>query len=118
MTIRKQMNERMSRIVINNETVYLAGIVSDDKTLDMKGQAQRVLAIAEERLLEANSDKDCILRAQIFVKNIYRDFNDFNSIWDEWVSKENPPARACVEANMASEETLVEVIFTAVTKDN
>ena len=113
MAIRKQVNERMSRIVEYNGVIYLAGIVSDDKTLDIKGQAKRVFEIAEERLAEVNSDKHNILRAEIFVKDIYRDFVDFNSIWDGWVSKENPPARACVEANMASKETLVEIIFTA-----
>jgi len=110
---RKQVNERMSRIVEHNNTIYFAGIVSDDKTLDIKGQAARALEIAEERFAEAGTNKDTLLRAEIFVKDIYRDFADFNSVWDAWVSKENPPARACVEANMASEGTLVEIIFTA-----
>ena len=114
MITRKETNERMSRIVEYNNTVYLAGIVSDDKTLDIKGQAQRVFEIAEQRLKEIGSNKDCILRAEIFVKDIYRDFSSFNEAWDFWVSKEHPPARACVEANMASAETLVEIIFTAV----
>ena len=114
MVIRKQVNERMSRIVEHNKTVYFAGIVSDDKTLDIKGQAARALEIAEGRFEEAGISKHDLLRAEIFVKDIYRDFSNFNSVWDEWVSKENPPARACVEANMASKETLVEIIFTAV----
>ncbi|PLY09132.1 MAG: hypothetical protein C0626_08975 [Arcobacter sp.] len=113
MIIRKQVNERMSRIVEHNGVIYLAGIVSDDKDLDIKGQAQRVLAMAEERLAEAGSDKDNILRAEIFVKDIARDFADFNEVWDSLVSKENPPARACVEATMASTNTLVEIIFIA-----
>jgi len=108
-----QVNERMSRIVEHNGTVYFAGIVSDDKTLDIKGQAARALEIAEARFEEAGVSKDTILRAEIFLKDIYRDFADFNSVWDAWVTS-NPPARACVEANMASEGTLVEIIFTAV----
>ena len=116
MVIRKEVSERMSRIVVNNGTVYLAGIVSDDKTLDIKGQAKRVFEIAEQRLESVNSDKNNILRAEIFVKDIYSDFAGFNCMWDEWVSKENPPARDCVETNMASHETLVEIIFTAVVK--
>ncbi len=113
MITRKQVNERMSRIVEHNGTIYLAGIVSDDKTLDIKGQALRVLEMAEQRFEEAGTNKDNILRAEIFVKDIYRDFAGFNEVWDGWVSKENPPARACVEANMASVPTLVEIIFTA-----
>lgn len=113
MTTRLEVNERMSRIVEHNGTIYLAGIVSPDKTLDIKGQASNVLKIAEERLLQIGSDKENILRAEIFVKDIYSDFSGFNEVWDAWVSKNNPPARACVEANMASEGTLVEIIFTA-----
>jgi enamine deaminase RidA (YjgF/YER057c/UK114 family) len=116
MIIRKQVNERMSRIVEHNGTVYFAGIVSDDKTVDIKGQALRALEIAQNRFEEAGITKNDLLRAEIFLKDISRDFIDFNSIWDEWVSKENPPARACVEANMASKETLVEIIFTGAKK--
>ena len=113
MIIRKQVNERMSRIVENNGVVYFAGIVSDDKTLDIEGQAKRALEIAEIRFEEAGVTKNDLLMAQIFIKDIYRDFVDFNGVWDAWVSKENPPARACVEANIASQETLVEIVFTA-----
>lgn len=111
---RIEVNDRMSRIVEHNGTVYLAGIVSDDKTLDIKGQAKRVFEIADKRLADVGSSKGYILRAEIFLKDIYRDFADFNSQWDSWVADVNPPARACVEANMASEGTLVEIIFTAV----
>ncbi|UTJ07650.1 RidA family protein [Arcobacter roscoffensis] len=111
---REEVSERMSRIVEHNGVVYLAGIVSDDKTLDIKGQAARALEIAEQRLNQIGSNKDSVLRVEIFLKDIYRDFQDFNSVWDEWVSKENPPARACVEANMASTTTLVELVVTAV----
>jgi len=110
---RLETNDRMSRIVEHNGTIYFAGIVSDDKTLDIKGQAARVFEIAEARFAQAGTTKDYVLRAEIFLKDIYRDFADFNTIWDSWVSK-NAPARACVEANMASEGTLVEIIFTAV----
>lgn len=113
MVIRKQVNERMSRIVEHNNTIYFAGIVSDDKTYDIKNQALRVLEIAEARFKEAGISKNDLLRAKIFIKNIYTDFSSFNFVWDKWVSKENPPARSCVEANMASKETLIEVIFTA-----
>jgi osmotically-inducible protein OsmY len=36
MITRKIVNEKMSRIVEYNGTVYLAGIVSDDKELEIK----------------------------------------------------------------------------------
>ena len=113
MVIRKEISQRMSRVVEHNGTVYLAGIVSDDKNPDIKVQAARVLEIAEEKLAVAGVTKHDILRVEIFVKDIARDFTGFNSVWDEWVSKENPPARACIEGNMATSTTLVEIIVTA-----
>ena len=116
--IERQLGDkRMSRIVTYNETVYLAGIVSDDKTLDIKGQTKRALETVDERLKLASSDKNHILMIQAFIKDIYRDFSDFNEIWDAWVSKENPPARACIEANMANKETLLVLVVTAIKKD-
>jgi enamine deaminase RidA (YjgF/YER057c/UK114 family) len=116
MITRKISGSRMSKIVEHNGVIYFAGIVPNDKSLDVKGQTLDVLAIAEELFVQANTDKENILRAEIYLKNIDRDFKDFNEIWDAWVSKENPPARACVEASMSTPETLVEIIFTSVKK--
>lgn len=113
MIVRKIVNEKMSRIVEHNGTVYLAGIVSDDKELDIKVQAKRALEIVDERLKEAGSDKHNILRTEIFLKDIYRDFNDFNDVWKEWIPNDDKPARSCVQANMASHNTLVELVITA-----
>ena len=116
MITRKISGTRMSKIVEHNGVIYFAGIVPNDKSLDVKGQTLDVLSIAEELFIQANSDKENILRAEIYLKNIDRDFKDFNEIWDAWVLKENPPARACVEASMSTPETLVEIIFTSVKK--
>jgi len=113
MVRREEKTNRMSRVLVHNETVYLAGVTSDDKTLDIKGQTLRVLEIAQKRLESVGSSKEMILRTDIYVKNISRDFDDMNSIWDEWVSSENPPTRACTEANMARENILVEMVFVA-----
>lgn len=116
MITRKISGSRMSKIVEHNGVIYFAGIVPNDKSLDVKGQTLDVLSIAEELFVQANTDKENILRAEIYLKDIDRDFKDFNEIWDAWVSKENPPARACVEASMSTPQTLVEIIFTSVKK--
>jgi enamine deaminase RidA (YjgF/YER057c/UK114 family) len=116
MTIRKIVGSRMSKIVEYNGVIYFAGIVPNDKTLGVKGQTLDVLSIAKELFEQANTDKENILRAEIFLKDIDKDFLDFNEIWDDWVSKENPPARACVQASMSTPQTLVEIVFTSVKK--
>ena len=104
---RQIVGSRMSKIVEHNGVIYFAGIVPTDKTVDVKGQTLEVLNIAKDLFEQANTDNENILRAEIYLKNIDRDFSDFNEIWDAWVSKENPPARACVEASMSTPETAI-----------
>jgi enamine deaminase RidA (YjgF/YER057c/UK114 family) len=36
-----------------------------------------------------------------------------NSVWNGWVDPKNPPARACVRADLARPEILVEIMVTA-----
>ena len=114
MITRKKVGARMSKIVEHNDVIYFAGIVPIDKSVDVQAQTLEVLCIAHELFEEAGTNKENLLRAEIYIKDIDRDFAAFNEIWDNWVSKENPPARACVEASMSTPQTLVEIIFTAV----
>ncbi len=114
MIVRKEVGSRMSKIVEHNKVIYFAGIVPSDVSLDLKGQTLQVLDIAHTLFEKAGTSKEHLLRAEIFLKDIDRDFKAFNELYDAWVSKENPPARACVQASMSTPQTLVEIIFTAV----
>lgn len=105
--------DRLSQAVVHGSVVYLAGQVADqatDKSLAL--QAQNVLAKIDRLLAAAGTDKSKILSASVWLSDI-RFYGDFNSVWDEWVSRGNAPARACVEAALASAEYLVEVSVTA-----
>ena len=42
-------------------------------------------------------------------------FAEMNSVWDAWVAPGNTPARATVEAKLASPAHLVEIMVVAVT---
>jgi len=99
---------RMSRIVIHGNTVYLCGQTCGDAEKGMKEQTKVVLEKIEDLLAKAGSSKEKILSTTIYVKDMSM-FNEMNEVWDAWVSKENQPARACVEAKMAREEILVEM---------
>lgn len=118
MISRKDISSRMSKIVEYNNVIYFSGIVPKDKKKDIKEQTLEVLDIAHTLFKEAYTSKEYILKAEIFLKDIDRDFSAFNEIWDSWVSNVNPPSRACVEASMSSPETLVEIVFTAVKKES
>ena len=43
-------------------------------------------------------------------------FNEFNAIYDEWIINGYEPTRACVEAKMAAEQILVEIVVSAAKK--
>lgn len=105
---RKHTNQRMSQLVIHGDTVYLAGQVANDSTANITVQTQQVLDKVGALLAEAGSDKTKILSAQIWISNIGH-FAAMNEVWDAWIPEGNAPARACIEARLASPDLLVEV---------
>jgi len=113
MTItRYQSGPRMSQCVVHGDTIYSAGQVADDRSLDVAGQTGEILAKIDGLLAAAGSDKSKILSATIWITDMSK-FNDMNAIWDAWVDTDNPPARACVESKLALPEFLVEIMVTA-----
>ncbi len=105
---RHHTGARMSQMVIHGDTIYLAGQVASDTTADITTQTQQVLDKIDALLAEAGSDKSKILTAQIWLANIAH-FGQMNSVWDAWVAEGNTPARACIEARLATPDYLVEV---------
>ena len=101
-------NQRMSQIVIHGDTVYLAGQVAADASADITVQTQQVLQKIDDLLAEAGSDNSKILSAQIWLANIGH-FAKMNEVWDNWIPEGQAPARACIEARLASPDLLVEV---------
>ncbi len=118
MTIqRHQVQQRMSRIVIHNETIYLCGQVATDRTADITVQTKQTLEKIEILLAEAGSDSHHLLSVTIYLKDM-SDFAAMNEVWDNWVAEGHAPARACVNAAMASPELLVEMSVTAAVKSD
>jgi len=105
---RLHVGKRMSEAVIHNGTVYLAGQVAADPSQDVGGQTRQVLEAIDRLLGEAKSDKTRILSATIFLKDI-GDFAAMNAVWDAWVPQGHTPARATVQAALATPKYLVEV---------
>ncbi|USD32379.1 MULTISPECIES: RidA family protein [Vibrio] len=112
---RQQTKQRMSRIVKHNGTIYLCGQVCSDATKGITEQTQTMLDKVEELLLEAGSDKEHMLSATIYLKDM-KDFQEMNAVWDAWVPEGHAPARACVTADMAREALLVEISVIAAEK--
>ena len=105
---RLRVGPRMSQIVVHGDTVYLAGLVADDASVDVAGQTQQILAKIEAYLKEAGSDKTKMLTATIWLADI-KTFDQMNKVWDAWVPQGQTPARACVESKLARPDIKVEI---------
>lgn len=103
---------RMSEAVVHDGTVYLAGQVPEDGTLDITGQTAQVLDAIDALLARVGSHKSRILRAQVYLADI-TEFAGMNAAWDAWVPAGHTPARATVEARLARAEWKVEIVVTA-----
>lgn len=114
--IRKETKQRMSRVVIHNDIIYLCGQVAKDSTKGIKEQTQTMLEKVDELLEQSGSDREHLLSATIYIKSM-DDFSKMNEVWDNWVPEGHAPARACVEASMAREELLVEISVVAAVKE-
>jgi enamine deaminase RidA (YjgF/YER057c/UK114 family) len=99
---------RMSQAVIHGNTVYLAGQVADDTSEGVAGQTRQILAAIDGLLAEAGTDKSRLLSTTIYLADIAT-FAEMNSVWDTWVDKQHPPARATVVARLAASYYKVEI---------
>jgi enamine deaminase RidA (YjgF/YER057c/UK114 family) len=110
---RKEVGARMSQIVIHGDTVYLAGVVAQaNKGKSVTEQTREVLATIDKYLAAAGTDKTKLLSANIWITDMGK-FAEMNAVWDAWVSPGNTPARACVEAKLATPEHHVEIMVRA-----
>lgn len=104
---------RLSEAVVHAGKVYTAGVVAGDaagksvaeQTADILGQIDGILA-------HAGSDKSRILKTNIWLSDI-NTIGEMNAVWDAWVVPLHTPARATVEAKLASPEWAVEIMVEA-----
>ena len=111
---RIKTGNRMSQIVIHNDTIYLAGQVGNPGD-GLAEQTKTCLEKVEALLNEAGSDKTRILQTTIWLDNM-ADFAKMNEVWDAWIIPGTSPARACGEAKLAKSELKVEVTVVAALK--
>ena len=114
MTIQRfETGPRMSQVVIHGNTVYLAGVVARNASgKSMTEQTQVVLKSIDGYLATAGTDKSKLLSANIWITDMGK-FAEMNAVWDAWVSPGNTPARATVEAKLASPKYGVEIMVIA-----
>lgn len=114
MTItRMHTSERASKIVIHNGVVHLSGQVAADPDADIQEQTRSTLERVDHALEAVGTDREHLLSATIFLRDIDNHFALMNEVWNAWVPDGHAPARACVEAHMARSALLVEICVIA-----
>ena len=110
---RHEVGARMSKAVVHGNTVYLAGIVANEpKGKSVTEQTKDIVAQIDGLLAKAGSDKAKLLSATIYITDM-ANFAEMNSVWDKWVVPGNTPARATVEAKLATPDYKVEIMVIA-----
>jgi enamine deaminase RidA (YjgF/YER057c/UK114 family) len=106
----------MSDVVVfmpaGERIAWLAGQVAADPAADVTAQTRSVLAQIDALLAEIGSDKTQVLSATIYLPDI-KDFPLMNAVWDAWVPPGHTPARATVEAKLASPAYRIEIQIVA-----
>jgi enamine deaminase RidA (YjgF/YER057c/UK114 family) len=110
---RFETGPRMSKAVMHGNTIYLSGLVAEEpKGKSVTEQTKSILAQIDGFLAKAGTDKSKLLSANIWITDM-ANFAEMNAVWDAWVSPGNTPARATVQAQLATPDYKVEIMVTA-----
>jgi enamine deaminase RidA (YjgF/YER057c/UK114 family) len=109
MTIERiEPGRRFAEAVAHGDTVYLAGHVGSDPAAGVYEQTRDILAQVDAHLAAAGTDRSKLLMVNVWLVDIAT-FGEMNRAWDEWLDTANMPARATVEARLASPDYKVEI---------
>jgi enamine deaminase RidA (YjgF/YER057c/UK114 family) len=108
---RFDFRKRIHMGVVYQGTVWLTGQVGTAGKPAAE-QMSEVLAKVEKLLAEAGSDKSRILNTTLILADVAH-YDAVNEVWDDWVDKDNAPARSTLQAQLASKGLLVELIVVA-----
>src|SRR5687767_11120613 len=110
--VRHKFDRKLSDAVEYGGVVYLAGQVAEDLNAGMKAQTADVLRQIDALLAKCGSHKSRMLSATVYVSDMKLK-PQMDEAWLAWVDQDNPPARATVEVQLGSPDTLVEIMCTA-----
>ena len=109
---RHNLMQKLCNAVEYNGVVYLAGQVAENLDCGMKEQTEDVLRQIDALLAQCGTNKSRILSATVYVRDMKLK-PEMDEAWLAWVDQGNPPARATVQAELGSPDTLVEIMCTA-----
>ena len=110
---RFDVDARFTNTIKFGELVFISGQIGEGTTIEE--QTRTALAEVDKALRAAGTEKSKILEATVWLADIDRDYAGMNKVYDSWIVPGMPPARACIQAKLASSTYLVEVRVIAAT---
>jgi enamine deaminase RidA (YjgF/YER057c/UK114 family) len=101
-------SSRASQLIIAGDRIETSGLVAIDCKATIAEQTQNVLNQLDLLLMKAGVGRDRLLRVQIWLSDM-KDFEAMNRVYDTWVGNKDQPVRACVGAQLASPDYLIEI---------
>jgi enamine deaminase RidA (YjgF/YER057c/UK114 family) len=99
-------------IVVHGGALYIGGIVAEDTSLDMAGQADDVLRQLAKLLTAGGSSIARVLQVMIYVTDL-AEKPDFNRVWQAHFKEVNLPARAMIGVADLGRGVKLELVVTA-----
>ena len=102
----------LHEVVEHAGVLYLGGIVAEDLSLDMEGQARDVVRQLDALLLAYGSDRSRVLAVTIYFADL-AEKAAFNRVWVEYFAAAHLPARAGIGVADLGEGVRLEAVVTA-----
>jgi enamine deaminase RidA (YjgF/YER057c/UK114 family) len=99
-------------VVVYNGVLYIGGVVAEDTTLDMAGQADDVLRQLSKLLTAGGSSIVHVLQVTVYLTNL-AEKPDFNRAWKTHFKEVNLPARAAIGVADLGPGVKLELLATA-----
>ena len=102
----------LHEVVVHAGTLYFGGIVAEDTSLDMEGQARDVLAQLDALLAANGSDRKHVLQVTAYIVDLSQK-DGFNRAWREFFGADHLPARAGIGVDALGPGVRLELVVTA-----
>jgi enamine deaminase RidA (YjgF/YER057c/UK114 family) len=112
---RSGKSEILHDVVEHNGVLHLSGVVAEDLSQGMAGQARQVFEEIDRLLVAHGSDRDHLLSALIFITDMKLK-PEMNKAWQAWLKPDQLPTRATIGINDLGPGVLIEVVVTAAVK--
>ncbi len=112
---RSGKSEILHEVVEHKGVLHLAGVIAEDLSQGMAGQARQVFEEIDKLLTAHGSDRNHLLSALIFITDM-KHKPEMNKAGQAWLKPDHLPTRATIGINDLGAGVLIEVVVTAAVK--